>query len=343
MDDCLDSYIVGACMHLLKLQDIDADSTRKQPLFDVLPDEEKYNFIYLIARDILEKYIKITDEVSTISQRTSALDEQTNQIKRMFNNQENKYICEVCTKKYKTPGGLKRHLKKDHDWDLEIGEPGTSKSEYDHIALYRASFMKCALLLRDTNDAYKMGDGDRILCNAKFQMLLSRAGNHTKYQLWLFRFIAYCVSLLSPQMAYEYKWNCCTNLHGGTGHNIPNDNLVELLVQAIKKKVYAQGSNATYESVRKAALSTQIQEEITTNLENECNKKQSGTKRSTPSKHNDITAIISELNSAKVFDYIPGREYTQFPKFSEVFSCIQVDKLYKWITENKERLSYESV
>jgi hypothetical protein len=40
----------------------------------------------------------------------------------------------------------------------ESGKP----SELDHIALYRASFMKCALLLRDTNDAYKMGDGDRV-------------------------------------------------------------------------------------------------------------------------------------------------------------------------------------
>ena len=49
-------------------------------------------------------------------------------------------------------------------------------------------------------------------------------------------------------MAYEYKWNCSANLCGGIDHNIPNDNLVELLVQAVKKKVYAQGANASYDS-----------------------------------------------------------------------------------------------
>lgn len=56
--------------------------------------------------------------------------------------------------------------------------------------------MKCACLLSDTYDACKMGDVDRILCNAKF--LMFRLGNRTKYQLWLLGFIAY-ISLLLPQ------------------------------------------------------------------------------------------------------------------------------------------------
>jgi hypothetical protein len=135
----------------------------------------------------------------------------------------------------KTIGGIKRHLKNEHMWNFTVDESG-KPSELDHIALYRAFFMKCALLLRDTNDAYKMGDGDRVTVNAKFQMLLSRVGNHTKYQLWLFRYLANCLTLLTPRMAYEYKWNCSANLCGGIDHNIPNDNLVELLVQAVKKR-----------------------------------------------------------------------------------------------------------
>lgn len=70
-------------------------------------------------------------------------------------------------------------------------EVTNSSSKKYHIALYRASLMKCSLLLRDTNDdAYTMGDGERILRNSMFQMLLSRIGNHGKYQLWLFRFMA---------------------------------------------------------------------------------------------------------------------------------------------------------
>ena len=91
------------------------------------------------------------------------------------------------------------------------------------------------------------------------------------------------------------------------------------MVQAVKKKWYAQGANATFDSVRKAALTTQIQEEITTNLKYECDQKQTGRRRPTPSKLNDVVAMITELNSARVFDYIPGREYASFTGFSEIF------------------------
>lgn len=93
-------------------------------------------------------------------------------------------------------------------------------------------------------------------------MLLSGIGHHTKYQLLLFRFLANYHCLLSPREACEYKWNCTTNLKGGTSHNIPNDNLVEILVHRLKAKLQSQGSNVTYESARKSELTLQIQDEI---------------------------------------------------------------------------------
>ena len=55
----------------------------------------------------------------------------------------------------------------------------SKNSKQDRIAIYRSSFMKCALILRDTNDAYKLGDGDRILRNSKFEMLCADVGKHT--------------------------------------------------------------------------------------------------------------------------------------------------------------------
>ena len=249
--------------------------------------------------------------ITALTQKSMALDTELNQLKDMFSIDESKYICQICNTKYKTIGGIKRHLKNEHMWHFTVDESG-KPSELDHIALYRASLMKCALLLRDTNDAYKMGDGDRVTVNAKFQMLLSRVGNHTKYQLWLFRYLANCLTLLTPRMAYEYKWNCSANMCGGIGHNIPNDNLVELLVQAVKKKVYAQGANVSYDSVKKAALTLQIQDEIKDNMQEECGREQTGTRRPVVHKKNDIIAIVSQLNAAQVFAYIPGREYKFF-------------------------------
>lgn len=125
--------------------------------------------------------------------------------------------------------------------------------------------MNCMLLLKDTNYGYSMGDGVMIMSNAKFQMLLSGESRHTKYQICLFRFLAYYSCILSPKDANEYKWNCTSNRSGGTGHNIPYDNLVEIMVHRLKEKVRSQGANVTVQSAKKAALSLQVQDEIKQN------------------------------------------------------------------------------
>lgn len=231
----------------------------------------------------------------TLSTEAAAMDTQKRQIEAMFDNRQQRYVCEVWDRQYKTTNGLQRHLKDQHQWNItENTGMNIPQQDCDHIAVYSASFMKCALLLRDTNDAYQMGDGNRILLNSKLQMLLSRVGNHSKYQLWLFRFMAYCYALLTPKMAYEYLWNCTANLQGNTGHNIPNDNLVELLVQAVKKKIHAQGSNATYKSARNAALSLQIQEEILINMQKEMEKRRLDTKD--PHHQNWMTLLLWWMN-----------------------------------------------
>ncbi|KAK3108923.1 hypothetical protein FSP39_018735 [Pinctada imbricata] len=338
VEDCLDAFIVGAYMHLSGTQNLQTESPLQQTMFNFLSDEQKYTFIHKLAKDILDKYVKT--DIHNIRRKTDALDTQSSQLKDMYCSEKMKYVCPICNKLYKAKGGMKRHLNKEHGFSFELGDEN-STTEKDHIATYRASFMTCALLLRDTNDAYKMGDGNRITVNAKFQMLLARVGKHTKYQLWLFRYLAYIKCLLTPQMAYEYMWNCSANLQGGLGRNIPNDNLVEILVQTVKKKVYCQGANASYASVRKAALTTQIQEEIKENLQSQCDKKKSGSKRPKANKTSDILEMVSELNAAQMFDSIPGREFRSFSGFEDLFTRINVSELHSWITENRERLSYE--
>lgn len=59
------------------------------------------------------------------------------------------YTC-TWLKEYKTLGFFKRHLIKEHNWIFDVPEQDQSQSKTDLIALYRASFMKNALMLRDT-------------------------------------------------------------------------------------------------------------------------------------------------------------------------------------------------
>lgn len=125
-----------------------------------------------------------------------------------------KYAC-TCLK-YKTPGIFKRHLIEEHNWIIDVLMQDQLQSKTDLIALYRASFMKKALLLRDTYNAFRMGDGDRILRNSKFEMLCDSVRGHTKYKLQLWRFQAYVTAILTPKEAEKYLWNCTASTNGGT-------------------------------------------------------------------------------------------------------------------------------
>lgn len=187
------------------------------------------HFCFFSARDLQSLSTYIRD-----------MDAKLDSMKRLYDSDTERYLC-MCGKRYKTMGHLKRHLIAVHKWVFPPEPQEQSSSGMDYIAELRASFMKCSLILRDTYDAYRMGDGDRIFLNAKFEMLCADIGNHTKYKLWLWRMLAYEHALLSPKDAYEYKWNCTANTAGGVGQNIPNDNLVELNVGAIKKKFKAKG------------------------------------------------------------------------------------------------------
>lgn len=89
----------------------------------------------------------------------------------MYKVESKQYTCTSCNRKYKTKGHFKRQLQNEHNWVFHTTTEESSESpscKQDRIALWRSSFMKLALLLRDTEDAYKFGDGTRIFRNAKF-------------------------------------------------------------------------------------------------------------------------------------------------------------------------------
>ena len=74
--------------------------------------------------------------------------------------------------------------------------------------------------------------------------------------------------------------------------------------------MYVQGANASYDSVKKAALTLQIQDDIKDIMQEECGREQTATRRPVVHKKNDIIAIVSQLNANKeancvIIDYPP--------------------------------------
>ncbi|XP_062573983.1 uncharacterized protein LOC134235829 [Saccostrea cucullata] len=342
VEDCLDAFILAAAMDIMGMNELDDQPKefRPPPLIQTASCDEQYSWLSSLAQEILERHVKLDKDKNPqqIAAEAMELDQNSALIQEMYDPLTRKYTC-TCAKEYKSLGFFKRHLVKEHNWTFDV--PEKNPSETDLIASYRGSFMKNALLLRDTYNAFRMGDGNRISRNTKFEMLCASVRGHTKYKLWLWRFQAYITAILTPKQAEEYLWNCTASTSGGVGNNIPNDNLVELHVQLVKKLIKEQGGNFTYQSAKKAALSAHLQKEMKENLEGNVAAASSGRSRTKTDSSSDLYLILKELVAAGVFRYEVGRKYDSFSNFKDVYQRINLPELHAWITKQKTRASSE--
>lgn len=115
------------------------------------------------------------DEISKLTKMESVLNSMMS---------ETGYACAVCGKTYSRAAWFKKHLQKKHAFVFSDSETCKLKVNPLH------SLLQMSLLLRDTIDSYKMGDGDRIVRNAYFEWLYASSLHHTKYTVWLWRMIA---------------------------------------------------------------------------------------------------------------------------------------------------------
>lgn len=219
----------------------------------------------------------------------------------------------------------------------------SSPCKKDDVGELRSSFAFHALLLLDTYDAYRQGDGNRIFRNAKLEFLMCAASQHTKYKLNLWRMLAYDLAILSPREAYEYKWNSCVNLQGGRGQNIACDNMVELFVHAIKKRLRSQGANMTYESAQMACDTIQVHEELKKKIMEQTKTRSKSHCRATVRKPTDIKLMAKQIEEAELLTHHCNRQSSHFKNFVNPLQKLNVPQLCSWIQTNKERAEVEMV
>ncbi|XP_060570844.1 uncharacterized protein LOC132729119 [Ruditapes philippinarum] len=229
-----------------------------------------------------------------------------------------RYKCphENCEKKYKQFHRLKRHLKEKHNTSININPPqhtSSNSSSYYGVFNVASAFVKVCLLFRDTEDAYKMGDGNRLIRYAKYKMLHFYQGHHIKYRLWMWRVLAYYISILSEKEAYEYKRNMSFNMGRGVGHLIPNDNLVEINVHLLKDQSRKMGANITFEGCRRWVKCLEYLRDLCDVYDKATSKHGKSGKHAKAKRESDITFVV---DAANIFNFTVGREHASFVNFS---------------------------
>ena len=215
--------------------------------------------------------------------------------------------------------------------------------ERDDIQQVQSSFCLLALLLKDLYQSFRQGDGERIFRNARFELLFYHTARHYKYRLYVWRMLACEKAILSERDASEYKWNSVVNLKGGDGEYIPCENMLEINIDLLKRKLRAQGANMTVDTSKVAAQTLQVHQKLKEFLRQETCAKINFGHHHHISKLKYIELMAKDLLQGKCFNHICNRNSTVLKNSVDPLQTINLVEFCKWMEDQKERGAVEMV
>ena len=201
----------------------------------------------------------------------------------------------------------------------------------DHINNYARIFCHFGSLVYEFTNAWREGDGERIIrCWGVF-LLHFHADRRTKYAHEALR-LKLNLALLSPKVVHELTWNRFVNTHGGQGRNLPCDLHNEHINKLIKEIISSMGANLKGDALSRAARSVTFLASIRERFDKEVDVPVISSAHKTKSNSEDIQTAVSVLLSEKVFAVKPGRKHSGFRRISaNPLHHLKWKDMEKWI------------
>lgn len=207
------------------------------------------------------------------------------------------------------------------------------EDHHDHVNNYARVFCHFGSLALEFTDAWREGDGERIIRCWGIFLLHFHAARRTKYALEALNLKLQLASLPST-LAHQIKWNRFVNTHGGLGRNIPCDLHNEHVNKQIKEIITNMGANLKEEALTRAARSVTALECMKETFDKETGVSVGTSGHSTRSNEDDIRRVVSVLQSEKVLTVKAGRKHSRFPKISaNPLHCLKMKQLKTWIKQ----------
>lgn len=277
---------------------------------------------------VVDKFVKFHDFVDIASSVKDARTQQATLVKEFPCRQPG---CPII---YKYPKSRDNHESKVHGLlpkSVTVPDrPLTPLKDYtkDHTEA-RLSF---GLFLLNMQDAVKEGDGERLLRLYTVALLFYKAYGHHQYAYSTFLLTVQINATLSPSLAHSLKWNRFWNGKGGKGKNISLDLHLEHLNNFLKSFLKRSGPNMTEQAADRVSRSLGVLKEMMDTTDNELAVSKSSGAHHAANMAKDIACLVNVFKETRVFQVIPGRQYTSFPKFKrDLLSKLKHAELCDWM------------
>ncbi len=194
-----------------------------------------------------------------------------------------------------------------------LGEPVVDSG--DHVYGYARVLCHFASLVLLFVDAWKEGDGERVVRLWKVMMLHFHSERKTKYALDALR-LQFQLATLQPYLTHQLTWGRFINTHGGQGRNLPCDLHNEHINKLFKDIISNMGANFTKAASTWAARSVSSLHRISMAFDKQTDIHPEATAHSTKSDEKDVKTVVDVLQKAEVLKVIVNRSHRMFPKFS---------------------------
>ena len=208
---------------------------------------------------------------------------------------------------------------------------------------YNTALLAEGLFFLNFLDAVAEGDGQRIIRQYKYLMLLFKAddSHSTKYALESLYQLLLVNGALGESKAHVFTWNRSVNNHGGFGLNIPFDLEVEHSNHYIKQGIAKLGVNVSESAVARIAKAEEAAREIFSRVDKNLQRAVCSGKHIARFPDKDMDDIVIGLVKKEVFKYQEGHLYKHFTHFKrDPLKNLDMLRGCAWISDHKKKLSF---
>jgi hypothetical protein len=223
----LDAIIV--CMFMDFFNATDENSDIPLPLnFNELSAEEKIQWLNNICSKLVEKWF-FENSIDICASVRETLDDSSNSEYYWVSNKENdRFKCHFCEKSYAFVSTLKEHEMKKHGY-TESKKKKPKRDKSNSIQNYILMLFKLVMLHKNLDNAVDMGDGERCVRSAKYELPIYNKTNKIKYEIGSIQLTALAEEILPADQKERFKGNRFVNVQGGKNSNIALDEYLEML------------------------------------------------------------------------------------------------------------------